>query len=482
MTPGFSDDVLIRLSNFATATLGLRFPPDRWSDLARGVNLAALELGVANLAEWVDLLLAGGAMPAHIRALANHLTIVETYFFRHRETFTLLSDRILPERMKLSRAQARPLRIWSAACSSGEEPYSIAILLRRVFPDLPSAAVAVHGTDINSHVLGRAARGVYSEWSFRDTPAWVKSGNFARKPNGRYEISRDIRRMVTFTQLNFADPFYPPEFGAGADFDLILCRNVLMYFSAEWQQTILRRLVAALATDGWLIVGPCDIAGPQAAELGLKPVTPGIFVRSAIETGAETAGFAGGSNPPALPVPIWPDAGPEFSSEIEWPGATEEAPDLAAGRPDVAGSAGVDAPTATVAQEEVAFALAHARANRGELAEALAACDDALALDKVNPSLHYLRACILQELNRMSEAADAFRRVLFLDPRSAMAQFALGCLAERQGDVAEARRQFALVLQLLAEHNRGDVLPGGEGLTVGRLRALVENNLGHYAA
>lgn len=474
MNPELPEDVLSRLGDFATASFGLRFPPDRWSELGRGAASAALELGIADIAGWVETLLAGEATPAHLNALANHLTIPETYFFRQRETFTLLAETILPQRLAVRHEQGRPLRIWSAACSSGEEPYSIAILLRRIFPQLAPGAVVLHGTDINSHVLGRAKRGVYSEWSFRDTPEWVKAANFTRKPNGRYEIVRPVRQLVKFTRLNLADAIYPPEFGDRGDFDLILCRNVLMYFSAEWQARIIRRLVAALAPAGWLIVGPCDISVPQAVEWGLTPNGPGVFQRGEAATTprAPTPLVTPVETARPLPAALW--LPPPMPAETVPP--SEPPADLSA--PEPSGSPS----NAAITESAVVSALAQARADRGELAEALAACDDAIALDRINPAFHYLRACILQEMGRLGEAAEAFRRVLFLDPDSIMAHFALGCLAERLGETEEARRQFSLVLRLLRTSNRGDVVPGGEGLTVGRLRAVVEDNLGDHAA
>jgi chemotaxis protein methyltransferase CheR len=482
MNPGLSDDVLSRLSDFATAALGLRFPPDRWSELQRGVASAALELGIADIEGWVDALLAGGATAAHVKALANHLTIPETYFFRQRETFTLLGEKILPEVFARRRAQGRPVRIWSAACASGEEPYSVAILIRRIFPELAPGAVVIHGTDINSHVLARATRGVFSEWSFRDTPEWVKAASFTRKPNGRYEIARETGRMVKFSHLNLAEGLYPPEFGERGDFDLILCRNVLMYFSAEWQAKIIRRLVAALTAEGWLLVGPCDIAVPQAEELGLQSNGPGVFQRSdAPARGARPAPPEGIEARP-LPPAWWLPPGGAEAAPAET-GASEAPPPQprAAGGESAAAPAVSGAPTA-VTEGEVVSALAQAKADRGELEAARAACDEAIALDPINPSFHYLRACILQEMNRPAEAAESFRRVLFLDPESVMAHFALGCLAERGGDRPEARRQFSRVLRLLGARNRGDAVPGGDGLTVGRLRAVVEENLGDDAA
>lgn len=471
------DQVAAQLSEFATATFGLRFPPDRWGELARGVASAALDLGIPDLDGWVQALLSGTTTPRELEALANHLTISETYFFRQRDTFDALAEKILPERVAVRAAQARPLRIWSAGCASGEEPYSIAMFVRQRLPDLPAAGIEIFGTDLNSHVLARAARGVFTEWSFRDTPPGLKGTFFTRKPNGRYEISPEIRRMVKFSRLNFAEPFYPPEFGEREEFDLILCRNVLMYFSGDWQEKIIARFCAALAPGGWLIVGPCDIAAPQCLELNLRNKSPGIFQKREGRLAAGTTP-ANEVNPPiALGAPEREEPVPpsatrssqEDSPGFHWGGSSLERAHPA---PDpIASPAGPSEETVAIS------ARAQQHADRGELAPAREACDEAIALDPLNPALQYLRGCILQEQKQLPEAAAAFRAVLYLDPQSVMAEFALGCLDEREGRRAEARRHFAAVLRLLSERNRGDAVPGAEGLTVGRLRAVVEHSL-----
>lgn len=471
MTPAFSEALLAQLSDWATAQFGLRFPPDRWNELARGVASAALELGIPDLEGWAEQLVTQAPVGEQVAAVANHLTISETYFFRHRETFTALDQEILPERIAARRQQARTLRIWSAGCASGEEPYSVAIFLRWKFPSVRPESVAIAGTDINSRVLARARRAVYSEWSFRDVSDEVKERWFHRLPNGRLEVRPEIRQMVHFEQLNLAAPLFPAEFGERGDFDLILCRNVLMYFSAEWQERIIRRLTQALTPEGWMIVGPCDIGAAQAAGLLLQSDAPGIF-RKGGETKPRRETAKAIFVPP-LPVQesVEP-AAPQAVAAIAAAPRVEPAP--------LVGEPGALTIAATEAQ--VASAAAQSHANRGELDQALAACDAAIASDKTNASYHYLRACILQEQHRMADAAEAFRRVLFLDPQAVMAEFALGCLAEREGGREQARHHFAVVLRLLASGNRGDLVPGGDGLTVARMRAVVERNLADDAA
>jgi chemotaxis protein methyltransferase CheR len=474
VTPAFSSEVLARLSDWATAEFGLRFPPDRWNELARGIASAALELGIADLEGWAAGL--PETLPReHLKTIANHLTISETYFFRHRETFTALEREIFPTRIAERRQHAQVLRIWSAGCASGEEPYSVAILLRQRFPDFRPEQVAITATDINSRVLARAQRAIYSEWSFRDVSDVVKQGWFDRKPNGRYEVVPEIRKMVRFVQLNFAAAHYPAEFGERGDFDLILCRNVLMYFSAEWQERIVRRLTDALAPGGWLIVGPCDLTAAQSAALVLQQSSPGIYQKVSADQMRRPAEFGLTSMPPNVSGHTWRPAEmpvPERAGEVapleQWSPVVEPVPPASSA---VTGSEG-----------DAASAMAQSHADRGELDEALAACDAAIAADKTNPSHHYLRACILQELNRGAEAAEAFRRVLFLDPHSVMAEFALGCLAEREGRREQARHHFTIVLQQLSVANRGDAVPGSDGLTVARLREVVERNLSDDAA
>lgn len=477
MSSPLPDDLVGRLSDWATEHFGLRFPPDRWSELARGVASAALELGISDLIGWAGALLGGPPTAEHARAIANHLTISETYFLRHPDSFRRLEQEILPARIAHRQRQGRPLRIWSAACASGEEPYSVAMLLRHRFPAVPPERVIIHATDINSLVLARAESGVYSEWSFRDTPDWVKQNFFKRTANGRYQIAPAIRQSVKFSALNFAAPLYPAEFGERADFDVILCRNVLMYFSADWQDRIVQRLVQALAPGGWLLTGPCDIPGEEAAALKLISGGPGIFQKpDGTEAERDRRPVITTVLPPVVNV-VTPPGVPAPDAPLS-PAAASMALSPVAARPVTP----PEAITAVASEGDVASARAQSHADRGDLEEALAACQEAIALDKTNPGYHYLHGCILQELNRGPEAAEAFRRVLFLEPHAVMAQFALGCLAGREGRSEEARRHFSLVLRLLSQRNRGELVAQSDGLTVGRLQAVVESNLSGDAA
>lgn len=170
MTQNLSDQLLAQLSEFVARHIGLHFPQERWRDLERGVQSAAHELRAPNMTACAQWLLSEPLTRKQIEILAGNLTVGETYFFREKRSFAILGDSILPELIGARQKTERRLRLWSAGCCTGEEPYSLAILLDRILPNLQRWRVTILGTDVNPHFLQKAAEGVFSEWAFRDAP------------------------------------------------------------------------------------------------------------------------------------------------------------------------------------------------------------------------------------------------------------------------------------------------------------------------
>src|SRR5438477_1931588 len=197
-----------QLSEFIAEKMGLHFPSERWGDLKRGLAGAAGEFGFADVAACARWLLSASLTQAQVQTLASHLTVGETYFFREKKTFDVLAESVLPELIGARRNREPRLRIWSAACCTGEEPYSLAMLLHQVIPDLQNWHVTILATDINERFLQKAVTGVYGEWSFRDVPAWIKGRFFQRTREGRYSILPEIRKHVTFAHLNLVEEVY----------------------------------------------------------------------------------------------------------------------------------------------------------------------------------------------------------------------------------------------------------------------------------
>ena len=205
MTRHLSERLLTGLSEFVTERFGLHFPRKRWHDLERRICVTARELGCKDTGECLRLFLEAEPTPAQVEVLARQLTIGETYFFREQKSFELLERSILPELIAARRGKEQRLRLWSAGCSTGEEPYSLAILLSRLLPDLKEWNVTILATDLNPHSIGKATRGVYSDWSFRGTPPWLRERYFSRHGENGYAIAAAIRKMVTFACLNLAE-------------------------------------------------------------------------------------------------------------------------------------------------------------------------------------------------------------------------------------------------------------------------------------
>jgi len=246
----------LQLSNLIAERMGLHFPRERWDDLQRGLAGAAQEFGFADAGACVSWLMSAPRTQAQIEVLASHLTVGETYFYRDTKTLEALAQNILPDLIRARRGREQRLRFWSAACCSGEEPYSLAILLHRLLPDLADWRVTITATDINPRFLHKAVAGKYGEWSFRNDPPWLKARYFDRTADGRYTIVPEIRKMVTFAHLNLVEDVYPSLATDTNAMDIIFCRNVMMYFTPPQRNKLLGKLHHALVDGGWLAVSP----------------------------------------------------------------------------------------------------------------------------------------------------------------------------------------------------------------------------------
>jgi chemotaxis protein methyltransferase CheR len=207
--------------------------------------------GFSSLSDLVDQLRTNSFNGLH-RKVVNAMTNNETWFFRDVQPFEALKERILPE-LKIARSAERSLRIWSAACSAGQEPYSISMSLLTNFPELRQWRVQILATDISTSVLEKAKRGRYSQLEInRGLPAAMLSKYFVRQ-GIEWEITSDVRERIEFRALNLSEvwPNLPPM-------DVILLRNVLIYGDVEMKKNILARVRRQLRPDGFLLMGGAE--------------------------------------------------------------------------------------------------------------------------------------------------------------------------------------------------------------------------------
>jgi len=230
------------------ARFGLFIPPERVDHLNYCLRAAARDAGFASEGDYVAALHSNLPTHATWQRLLHHLAIGETYFFRDVD---ILRNRILPELIAQRRADgSRVLRVWSAGCSTGEEPYTIAILLREMLPDIARWKITILGTDINLESLTIAQAGLYTAWSMRGATA---NTPYLRPRANHWQLSDLIRQMVEFRFLNLIDH----QIGLN-NADLIVCRNVLMYIARDRRPGIIAYLNGALAPGGELLLDAGD--------------------------------------------------------------------------------------------------------------------------------------------------------------------------------------------------------------------------------
>lgn len=444
------------LSELVAAHMGLHFPPPRWPDLERGLRAVARDLGCEDVAHCAADLMAGPLTARQLDSLADCLTIGETYFMREPRSFEAFAGRVLPDLIAARRGGERRLRLWSAACCTGEEAYSLAVLIRRALPDIADWNVSILATDVNPRFLRRAAEGVFGEWSFRGVPGWLADGFFTAAGPKRFAILPEVRHMVRFEHLNLARDVFPSLLNDTNAMDVIFCRNVLMYFEPQQAARVLDGLYRCLVEGGWLVLSAAE--NPPAGGPPFQPVEMGgaILYR-------KTRG-----GPPPLPPPAAGDLA-----------RVAAAPRREAPRAPAPPAAAPPEPTPPPAPPPAAALAARARelAGLGRLDEAMLSADQAVAAAKLDPRAHYLRALILQERGARGEAAGEFQRAVYLDHGFVLAHFALGHLARQAGAAREAARHFENALRLLRRHRQDEILPESDGLTAGRLMDIIAATL-----
>lgn len=521
MTTHLSPALLRQLSDRIEHAMGLYFPPDRFVDLDRKIRAAARELAFLDIEAFANWLLSSPLASDQVRMLAGFLTIGETYFYREPRAWEALQREILPALLASRVGVNQRLRMWSAACSTGEEAYTMAMVLSQTVPSLQEWQYLILATDINPNVIHRAKTGIYSSWSFRGVSPEVKSRYFRSLAHGQSALHPDIKKMVTFAEANLVSPDPIPNSGL---MDVILCRNVLFYFSPERVKRVLERFYETLVDGGWLIVSPVettyltdlpfvpvlidgttvyrkDVVNPRKSVVW--PVSSLVVVPCALPAlpalplplVGEIPSFFPTPVPPtiptdALPLPEPSTAAPVPPAVVEEPSSTPS-PYEQAQRSYEQGKyehvitvllplcrALEPAACPTEDSNLQRTLLARAYANQGQLAEAQTWCEQALRADQFNPSLHYLLATVLLEQDRITEATRALQKAVYADPDFVLAHFALGNVLHQQQRYADAKRYLTSALTILRRTPMEDILPESEGLTAGRLTTLVNSMLG----
>ena len=420
--------------------------------------------------------------PAVLDDLVAEITVGETYFFREPQQFAVIRDEVIPALLP-PQGRDRPLRIWSAGCASGEEPFTLAIVLREL--GLNGAANIV-GTDLSRIALARARQAVYTPWSLRGVPEDVIRSHFVAVGE-KFSLVPAVREAVDFRYLNLAEDAYPSLPTGIWGMDLILCRNVLIYFDKDTVVRVARGLLESLGDDGWLLLGSSDPMIGGLVPCDVEVTAAGLAYRraSAMRTGGNRPGSAAVSPEPVLEH----QRVPETAETAPAPGADAREPDPPMEDPTEAARCyavrdyrrAAEVATAVVRRDDgdpaLWIVLVRSLANQGQLAAAGLACAAALDRHRTSAELAYLHAMLLAEAGRCSEAASAARRALYLDRRLVVAHLALGGALARLGEVEGARRALGNAERLLVSLPPDAILPASDGEPAGRLAEMTRVQL-----
>ena len=477
--------------------LGLDF-----DDSKRGFLLEVLGRRVQANGRNADVYLAGleaaEAPRDELRSLAQELTVTETSFFRNADQIRALHEVARPDRMAV-RADTRQLSILSAACSSGEEAYTLAACVRDA-PGIAGWNVAIRAIDINTAMLGKAKAARYSDWSLRSTPASLKRRLF-RADGREFLLDESIRKMVKFEERNLTVD--DPGFWAEGRYDIIFCRNVIMYFTPEIARAVLARIAYSLAPGGYLFLGHAESLRGMSTAFHLRHTHDTFYYQrkdgadetALVETRAAPVGAA--IEAPIDPEESWVDTIRHASQRIR---ALTDAPKpertRAAARPpgpapdigtalDLLGREHyaeaqkvLDAlPPDRARDPEVLLLSAVLQTHGGNLVAAEAVCEELLRLDEMNAGAHYVMALCRESAGDDRRAADHDQIAAYLDPSFAMPRLHLGLLARRKGDRDGAARELRQALLLLQREDSARLLVFGGGFGRGALANLCRAEL-----
>ena len=239
------------LCNFLMQASGLSLGPNKEYLIEARLHPVAQSWGLADVGELIEYLRTKKDMQLNT-AVTEAMTTNETSFFRDKRPFDDFEKVMLPELIE-SRASTQTLRIWCAACSTGQEPYSLAILIREKFPALDNWNLEIVATDLAEQVLDRARAGIYSQFEVqRGMPINLLMKHFSQVPEG-WQISETLREQMDWRQLNLLDNFT----GLG-QFDIVFCRNVLIYFETETKKSIVEKISRVLRPDGFFLLGAAE--------------------------------------------------------------------------------------------------------------------------------------------------------------------------------------------------------------------------------
>lgn len=433
---------------------GLAFDSSRREALAYCVNARMHETGCADVAGYLSIL-ADAAGADERQALLDEVTIPETHFFRNPPQVRALRKHVLPELLRQAGEQRR-LRIWSAGCSTGEEPYTIAMLLRELLTPASGWDVRVIATDISTQALAAAHTARYTERAFVMTdPVDRQRFFYLDTDQGGYVVRDEVRELVEFRHHNLVREPVPFEPG---ELDLILCRNVTIYFDRTTTKRLMQRLHGCLRPGGYLFLGHAETLWQVSDDFALVPLGDAFVYRRADPT-AERRAILPDRRTENEPRPTRADRrrGPVDRRLAPVTVTTSDEP------------ADMSSPVAPEVDPLVDVRTAVAEGRYDDAARLAA---EVTAATPLRGEAHYLHGLALGNLGRDAEAVVVLRKAVYLDPDDGFAHFLLAHSLGRTGEPRAAALSYRAAATTLGRRPLDSVAPELGGRSVAELAVL----------
>lgn len=430
--------------------LGIKTPPKN-KELQK-IVLSACQKFACKPDTYLEMLTTCKDSSPVLEHLVTGITIGETYFFRDQRQMHFLRFILLPRIIQKKREQKNlSLRIWSAGCASGEEIYTMAMMLHELLPDFSHWILNLLGTDINTQSLQKARLAHYNEWSMRSISNYHKE-QYLTESNKHYVLSEKIKDCVNFMYLNLNDNTYPSLLNGTNSQDLILCRNVLIYFNHESIRQVMKKLNLSLSEEGYLILGASDPVFIEDTDLHFHHTDGLVFSRQKAHT------------KPAAPI----------KSKT----TTTAPPFLIPQKKEAQLAVPIPKQSANPAGD--LCLKAKGSANIGRLDLALTYCQESLKLDSTNKDTYFIYALTLLELGNTAEAEAALRKTLFLDRKFIEGHFQLGLLLLKNKCNKAGLKSLENALAIVNTHEPSHIVPNSQGLSYGRFAEILHAEITLY--
>ena len=443
--------LLQRFTQLITAHMGLQIRAEETDKLRHTIRSRMTAQQLINPEAYYQLLASDtAASRREWEEVVLPLTIGESYFFRDSGQFSLLRQRLIPELIERNSA-TRSLRIWSAGCSTGEEPYSLAILVSELLPPQSHWHIVIVGTDVNKHAIAAARRGIYREHSLRTLDQDLRKRYF-HQYRSDWELEARFRSMVSFHQVNLLrDPFPDPTTNL-TEMDLILCRNVFIYFDRATIAPVITKFTNSLKVGGYLVTGHAELHDQKPSGLAVKTFPESIvYCRNqapirASQTKPLQAQTRGATSilPPSIlhaqrsplqPPSVDQPRASAFASAKDSRTTTIHTPD--------------EASKGQLTSVEDLYRQACRDADGGDYEAAIRACQLALIRDALAEKPYHLLAQIAEMQGNLTGAKEYLKKMLYVVPTSVVAHLDLAALYAKEQDQARACHMYMRAIELL---------------------------------